>query len=85
MDDEEHSAAPADSPSPGEAPPGRPFPRWLKWFVGVAAVSVAVGITGSLIRLPYYTYSPGSALDLSSRVRISGAKTYPDRGDVMLP
>ena len=47
-------------------------------------MAVAVGLTGSLIRLPYYTYSPGSALDLSSRVRIRGAQTYPDRGDVML-
>jgi PDZ domain-containing protein len=43
-----------------------------------------VGITGSLIRLPYYSFSPGSALDLSSRVRITGAQTYPDSGDVML-
>jgi PDZ domain-containing protein len=84
MDDEEHPAAPADPPIPGAAPPARAFPRWLKWFVGIGAVAVAVGVTGSLIRLPYYTYSPGSALDLSSRVRVRGAQTYPDRGDVML-
>ncbi len=43
-----------------------------------------IGLAGTLIRLPYYSFSPGSALDLSSRVSISGSKTYPDRGDVML-
>jgi PDZ domain-containing protein len=69
---------------PGDASPSRPFPRWLKWFIGVGAVVVAVGLAGTLIRLPYYTYSPGAALDLSSRVRVSGAETYADRGDVML-
>ena len=66
-----------------EAPPGD-FPRWLKWFIAVSAVVVAVGLAGTFIRLPYYSFSPGSALDLSSRVSINGAKTYPDRGDVML-
>lgn len=72
------------TPPTTQPPPTRPVPRWLKWFVGIGALAVAVGVAGTLIRLPYYTYSPGSALDLSSRVRISGAKTYPDRGDVML-
>jgi Lon-like protease len=84
-------------PSSGEPSSGEPgngqaektlargeFPRGLKWFIGVSAVVVAVGLAGTLIRLPYYSFSPGSALDLSSRVSISGAKTYPDRGDVML-
>jgi PDZ domain-containing protein len=69
---------------PGGTPPKRPFPRGLKWFIGISALVAVVGLTGTLIRLPYYTYSPGAALDLSSRVRISGAETYADRGDVML-
>ena len=84
MADEENSAPQADLRTPGAAPPTRAFPRWLKWFTGIGALAVAVGIAGSLIRLPYYTYSPGAALDLSTRVRVSGAKTYPNRGDVML-
>ena len=84
MDSDEHSGSQADPPPPGDESPTRAFPRWLKWFVGIGAVVIAVGIAGSLIRLPYYTFSPGSALDLSTRVNISGAKTYPDRGDVML-
>ncbi len=84
MDDEDVPATWTRPPIPGETSPSRSFPRGLKWFVGIGSVVVAVGITGTLIRLPYYTYSPGAALDLSSRVRISGAKTYPNRGDVML-
>jgi PDZ domain-containing protein len=86
--------APADAPryeptdwsgrEPTDAPPKQPFPRWLKWFIGIGAFAAAVGLAGSLIRLPYYSFSPGAALDLSSRVHVDGAKTYPDRGDVML-
>src|SRR5438105_3079901 len=72
------------TPPPTGPPPAKPVPRWLKWFVGIGVLAAVVGIAGAVIRLPYYTYSPGAALDLSSRVRISGAKTYPDRGDVML-
>jgi hypothetical protein len=70
------SAPLADPPDAGVSPPSRPFPRWLKWFIGVSAGVVAVGLAGTLIRLPYYTYSPGDALDLSSRVRVRGAETY---------
>jgi PDZ domain-containing protein len=84
MSEDDVSATQADPPVPGASSPSRPFPRWLKWFIGVSAVVVAVGLAGTLIRLPYYTYSPGAALDLSSRVRVSGAETYADRGDVML-
>jgi PDZ domain-containing protein len=43
-----------------------------------------IGIAGTLIRLPYYSFSPGAALDLSPRVHVTDAKTYPDRGPVML-
>jgi PDZ domain-containing protein len=84
MDENDDSAPNAEPPDTGASAPSRPFPRWLKWFIGVSAVVVAVGLAGTLIRLPYYTFSPGDALDLSSRVRVSGAQTYSDRGDVML-
>jgi PDZ domain-containing protein len=77
-------AGTGEATPPATPPASRPAPRWLKWFVGFGALAAAVGVAGAVIRLPYYTYSPGAALDLSSRVRISGAKTYPDRGDVML-
>src|SRR3954471_5208918 len=84
MGDDDVSTAPPSPPMAGEAPEAKSFPRWLKWFIGISAVVIVIGLAGSLIRLPYYTFSPGSALDLSSRVRINGAETYSDRGDVML-
>jgi Lon-like protease len=84
MSDDDVSAVPPSPVVPGAEPDAKRLPRWLKWFIGVGAVVVAIGLAGTLIRLPYYTYSPGSALDLSSRVRINGAATYSDRGDVML-
>src|SRR5207249_86011 len=65
-------------------PPSQSFPRWLKWFVGIGAVLVAVGIAGTAIRLPYATFSPGAALDVAPLVSVHGATSYPDSGDVML-
>jgi PDZ domain-containing protein len=47
-------------------------------------VLIAIAVAGSVIRVPYSTLSPGGALDLASRVSVRGAKTYSDRGDLML-
>jgi Lon-like protease len=62
----------------------RRAPPWLKWFAGIGAVVAVIGITGTLIRLPYYSFSPGAALDLAPRVHVTGTKTYPDGGPLML-
>jgi PDZ domain-containing protein len=72
------------------APPPEPavqrsaIPRWTKWFAGLGAIVVAVGIAGTVIHLPYDTFSPGDALNLKPRVSVHGAKTYSDSGQVML-
>jgi len=74
----------ATPPAAAEEAASRPFPRWLKWLVGVGAVLAAIGLAGTLIRLPYATFSPGAALDLAPLVKVHGAPSYSDSGDVML-
>ena len=77
----------ADEAVPAPVEPAadrRPAPLWLKLLAGVAVLAIAAGIAGTVIRIPYDTLSPGSALNLAPLVTIKGAKTYSDRGDVML-
>jgi PDZ domain-containing secreted protein len=74
----------ATPPVAAEEAGSRAFPRWLKWLVGVGAVLAAIGLAGTLIRLPYATFSPGAALDLAPLVKVQGAPSYSDSGDVML-
>jgi PDZ domain-containing protein len=89
--------APADQGDPGApAPPpptGRGFRwrRWMTWLSAVAVFVLVVIIVGSSIRLPYYTISPGSAVNLlgdvdgdTPRITVEGAKTYPPDGEIML-
>ena len=80
LTDDATPPAAAEMPMPSR----RAFPRWLKWLVGVGAVLAAIGLAGTLIRLPYATFSPGAALDLAPLVKVHGAPSYSDSGDVML-
>jgi Lon-like protease len=79
---------PFDSQWPPEVPggrtPRRKVPRWSKWVAGIAAVLLAVGVAGSVIRVPYDTLSPGGALNLETRISIHGTKSYRGHGAVML-
>ena len=77
-------ATPGPAGSDPEAASRRSPPTWLRWFAGIGAFVAVIGVAGTLIRLPYYSFSPGAALDLAPRVHVTGAKTYPDRGPVML-
>ncbi len=46
---------------------------------------LVVAIAGFVIRVPYTTIAPGEALSLRTRVKIDGARSYPDnRGDIRL-
>ena len=47
-------------------------------------VALAVGVAGSVIRVPYDTLSPGGTLALEHRVSVRGVKAETDRGEVML-
>lgn len=63
--------------------PSRRNPR-STWFSVIAVVLVAAAIAAYFIRLPYYTISPGSAIDVNDRVVIDGAKTYDADGELLL-
>ena len=80
----EPTAAPGfDLEEPG-APPRRTVPTWLKWFAGIGTFLIAIGVAGTVIRLPYTSFAPGAALDVAPLVTVRGARTYADPGDVML-
>jgi Lon-like protease len=75
------STAPAPLPPPPEPP--RRTRRWpIVLTVGLIAFLVIL-LLGTVIRLPYVIYSPGSATPVDSVVRVSGARTYPHRGRVL--
>jgi PDZ domain-containing protein len=59
---------------------------WLtRLGVGLAVFVVVAVVAGFAIRVPYTTIAPGEALSLPSRVKVDGAKSYPDeRGDIRL-
>jgi PDZ domain-containing protein len=53
-------------------------------FAGFGVVAIAVGLAGTFIRVPYDTLAPGGALNLETRVSVTGTQTYPAHGAVML-
>jgi len=59
---------------------------WLARIgVGLAVLVAVAIVAGFAIRVPYTTIAPGEALSLPSRVKVDGAKTYPEaRGDIRL-
>ena len=77
----------AVGPSGPDEPTGgrtRKWRRWMTWGLVVAGILAFVIILGSAIRLPYYSVSPGSALDMTQRVGIEGAPQYEPDGEIML-
>ena len=70
-----------DEPTGGRTRKWRP---WMTWGLVVAGILAFVIILGSAIRLPYYSVSPGSALDMTQRVGIEGAPQYEPDGEIML-
>ena len=63
----------------------------MSWVAATAVVVVLVVIIGSAVRLPYYTISPGSAVNLlgdvsekKPRISVDGAKAYPTDDQIML-
>ncbi len=62
----------------------RPRARWPWYSAGIAIAVVAVVTAGWFIRLPYYTISPGSSLDVNERVDVTGAPGYQPEGEVRL-
>ncbi|HEY3723504.1 MAG TPA: PDZ domain-containing protein [Acidimicrobiia bacterium] len=81
------------APSPdlptAPAPPGPPVTpssprrRWPVVVAVVVAAALLIGLLGAIIRLPYVIYSPGDATPVEGIVKVSGARTYRSRGEVL--
>ncbi|MGQ0824603.1 MAG: YlbL family protein [Actinomycetota bacterium] len=69
------------------APPPSARRRWRRWHTVVAVVAVVIAsvtVAGTVIRLPYYTISPGEAVNLYPRVEVEGTKSYQPEGAMLL-
>ncbi len=71
--------APPDPP----VPPPSPRRRWPLVVAVVVGLALLVGLLGAVIRLPYVIYSPGDATPVEGIVKVSGARTYRSRGEVL--
>jgi PDZ domain-containing protein len=88
MEPTEGGERPDPTPTPAGAPPETARSRrrpHVSTVVVVLAVSVivVVALVGSLIRLPYVIFSPGSATPVQPIVTIDGAPTYDSKGDLL--
>jgi PDZ domain-containing protein len=80
------SASTADESVPNDEPPARKPPSWrpsLPLLVTGAIIAALIG--AAQVRVPYYSISPGSALDVSRLVKIeAGAPDYPPKGSIYM-
>jgi Lon-like protease len=88
LDTQESAPAGVGEPDPssdGAVRRRRRHPLLAGIGAGLAVLVVIAVLAGFAIRVPYTTIAPGEALSLPSRVKIEGAKSYPDeRGDIRL-
>jgi len=89
MDTEATATAPRAEPNFEPGAEDAPVRRRISWLaagaLGFAVLLLVVAIAGFVIRVPYTTIAPGEALSLRTRVKIDGARSYPDnRGDIRL-
>ena len=77
--DELVTTEPGEDPPP---PPRRwsPCARWAATLVGVVLVGLVTA--GLLVKLPYYTLSPGSARATEPLISVEGAETFDAPGNV---
>jgi Lon-like protease len=77
---------PVDDPPSSSEAPGRPTRRSSAalWTLGIIALVVTVAmVLLTAVRLPYYTISPGDAVDVTSSVSVRN-KPFHAHGDVLL-
>lgn len=55
-------------------------PRWLR----VLAIVAALAIVGMVVRIPYYSIGPGPTRDVLAFIRVTGTRTYPSKGKLLL-
>jgi PDZ domain-containing protein len=75
---------PSGPPAGTPTAPERRYPRTssVVIIIVVSMLGLAV-VVGSMIRLPYVIFSPGSATPVQPIVSIEGARTYPSKGDLL--
>src|SRR5262245_13883091 len=72
------------APAPPTVPPeSSRKPKWPYVVAIAVSVVVIVSLLGTIIRLPYVIYSPGDATPVEDVVKVSGAKSYRSRGEVL--
>lgn len=82
-DEREHSTRMvSNAPLGWDAPLPLPQRRRAWWPWALVALAALV-LAASLIRLPYEIVSPGSTNDLRALVTVSGAATFPQKGDLL--
>jgi PDZ domain-containing protein len=64
--------------------PARRRRRWPWVLAGLVVGSIAIGVAGATVRLPYYTIAPGAALDVNELVTVDGARQYPTDDELLL-
>ena len=73
---------------PPPAPPAGPSPRhtlrlWMALAITGGLLATAL-IGGSLIDVPYYAFSPGSAFETEALIEVGqGGTTYPSEGEIL--
>jgi PDZ domain-containing protein len=80
---------PPSNTDPGDpflaSPPPRRRLRWWQWSLVSLLILVLVGVlAGFVVRMPYYTISPGGSLPVESRITVTGARTFPSDGSIRL-
>lgn len=65
-------------------PEPRGIMRALGALAGVGVLLLAVGIIGLVVRVPYFSESPGDAYDVLPLIQIDGAREYPTDGRLLL-
>jgi PDZ domain-containing protein len=70
---------------PGVPPPPKTrLPRWAKALIASTVVFAVVVAAGFVIRVPYSTIAPGSAVELNDKVSVEGAESFPPDGAIEL-
>jgi PDZ domain-containing protein len=86
VSDREETIEPRDVREPDLAPsPARPSKRSHRrhWTIGISmVVAIVLLAAGLVIRIPYYTLSPGTSRPTEPLITVDGAQTYDNSGAV---
>lgn len=82
-EDGQAAATPSSSASSPPSSPRRLLRHRLRWLLGFVAMALVGFLVGAaLVKLPYYTFRPGSVRETSNLIEVSGAETFPADGSI---